>query len=49
MEVALLDGNETPFIDSMEGFKSDGISYKVRLDYGVGANDFRGGFCNLGA
>jgi len=49
MEVAFLDGNETPFIDSMEGFKSDGISYKVRLDYGVGANDFRGGFCNLGA
>ena len=49
LEVAFLDGNEQPFIDSEEGFTTDGIKYKVRLDFGVGVVDYRGAQKNVGA
>jgi len=49
LEVAFLDGNEQPFIDSEEGFTTDGTKYKVRLDFGVGVVDYRGAQKNVGA
>ncbi len=48
MQVSFLDGNQTPFLDSKEGFESDGIAWKVRMDYGVSPLERRGGFKNNG-
>lgn len=42
IEVAYLNGVDTPFIDQMEGFTSDGITTKIRIDAGVAAIDHRG-------
>jgi hypothetical protein len=49
IEVVFLDGNETPFLDSEEGFTQDGITWKVRHDWGVGAVGYRGAVRNAGA
>lgn len=49
MEVHFLDGNQSPYIDSEEEFLTDAVQWKVRLDYGVAANDYRGGWRNAGA
>lgn len=49
VEVRFLDGQQAPFIDSEEEFLTDAIRWKVRLDYGVGANEWRGGYKNAGA
>ncbi len=46
IEVAFLEGEETPFLDMEEGFTVDGTRYKVRLDFGVAAIDYRGAFRN---
>jgi len=43
IEVAFLDGNQTPYLESMNGFTVDGVMWKVRLDYGLSFIDFRGG------
>jgi phage major head subunit gpT-like protein len=48
LEVRFLDGNQTPYVASDEEFLTDAIRWKVRLDYGVAANDFRGGYKNAG-
>jgi len=48
LEIAFLDGNQTPYLESMNGFTVDGTAWKVRLDYGVTGNDFRGGYKNPG-
>lgn len=48
IEVAFLDGIQTPFLDSEEGFEVDGMRWKVRLDYGVGAVGYRGVVKNAG-
>ena len=40
--MAYLDGVDVPYIDQMEGFTSDGIATKVRIDAGVSALDARG-------
>jgi ATP-dependent Clp endopeptidase proteolytic subunit ClpP len=42
IEVAYLDGVEVPYIDQQDGFTSDGIATKVRIDAGVAALDYRG-------
>ena len=42
MEVAFLNGNQSPVLESMEEFRIDGVSYKVRFDYGVAAIGWRG-------
>lgn len=49
LEVAFLDGNDTPYIEQEDGFSVDGTRYKVRLDYGVAAVDYRGAVTNAGA
>ena len=49
VEVAFLDGNQTPYLELQNGFTVDGAVWKVRLDYGVAAVDFRGAVRNAGA
>lgn len=48
IEVAFLDGNDMPYLESEAGFSVDGTRWKVRLDYGVGAIDYRGAVTNAG-
>jgi hypothetical protein len=47
-EVVFLDGNQTPFMENMNGFTVDGTQYKIRHDYGVGAIGWRGVVKNAG-
>ncbi len=42
IEVAYLDGIDTPYIEQQEGFNVDGVATKVRIDAGVTALDHRG-------
>lgn len=48
-EVDFLDGEQRPFLDQEEGFDVDGTRYKVRLDVGVAAIDYRGAVTSAGA
>jgi len=48
IEVAFLDGNQEPFVEQQAGFTVDGTQYKVRLDFGVAAIDWRGAVTNAG-
>lgn len=48
-EVAFLDGVETPYIDETIDFFTDALAMKVRLDYGVAPQEWRGGYRNPGA
>jgi hypothetical protein len=49
LEVSFLNGVQTPFMESQNGFEVDGVKWKIRLDYGVGAVGFRGAIRNAGA
>ena len=49
MEVAFLQGNQTPYLEEKEGWSRDGVEYKVRFDFGVGLMDHRGLYKNAGA
>ncbi|MBH3327901.1 ClpP-like prohead protease/major capsid protein fusion protein, partial [Pseudomonas mosselii] len=49
IEVAYLDGVDTPYIEQQEGFTIDGIATKVRIDAGVSALDSRGLSRSVGA
>lgn len=49
LEVAFLDGVDTPFLEQEDAFDTDGARFKVRLDYGVAAHDPRGIVTNAGA
>jgi phage major head subunit gpT-like protein len=49
IEVGFLDGNQDPYLEMKEGFTQDGVLYKVRLDYGVAAIGYEGGYKNPGA
>ncbi|MDV2340905.1 Clp protease ClpP [Vibrio cholerae] len=42
IEVAYLDGVDTPYIEQQQGFTVDGVATKVRIDAGVAPRDFRG-------
>jgi ATP-dependent Clp endopeptidase proteolytic subunit ClpP len=48
VEVDFLDGIQTPYIDEQIDFDSDSIKLKTRLDYGMAAIDWRGGYRNNG-
>ncbi|MGN6105195.1 MAG: prohead protease/major capsid protein fusion protein [Kofleriaceae bacterium] len=41
-EVAFLNGIEAPYMEMQQGWRIDGTEWKVRLDFGVGAVDWRG-------
>lgn len=49
LEVAFLNGVQTPYIELQNGFTVDGAAYKVRIDYGTDAVDWRGGVKNAGS
>ena len=49
IEVAFLNGNETPYTESEMGFEVDGMRLKVRLDYGVAEVDYRGAYGCVGS
>nr|DAS49239.1 MAG TPA: major capsid protein [Bacteriophage sp.] len=42
IEVAYLDGIDTPYMEQQQGFTVDGVSTKVRIDAGVNVIDYRG-------
>jgi hypothetical protein len=48
LEVAFLDGQDMPFMENKEGFRVDGVEWKVRLDYGVAGVDYKGAVTNAG-
>jgi len=48
-EVVFLDGINEPYIEQNMPFSVDGMQWKVRLDYGVGAIGFKGAVKNAGA
>ena len=41
IEIAYLDGNDQPFLDSQDGWRVDGVEFKGRIDVGVGVRDYR--------
>lgn len=49
LAVAFLDGQQLPYLESDLGWRVDGIEWKLRLDYGVAAIDWRGAVTNAGA
>lgn len=49
VEVAFLDGNDAPYMETRTGFEVDGIDYKVRYEFGAAVLDYRGLYKNAGA
>jgi ATP-dependent protease ClpP protease subunit len=49
LEVVFLNGVTEPFTDSEDGWRTDGVEWKVRHDYGVGAVNFRSAYKQPGA
>jgi len=49
LEVAFLNGQQTPFIDEDFEWSTDALLMKVRLDYGLSGIDWRAGYKNAGA
>lgn len=49
VEVTYLDGRTEPFLDQQNGWSIDGTEFKVRIDAGVKALDYRGLYKNVGA
>jgi hypothetical protein len=48
LEVAFLDGQTAPVLETQNGWRVDGVEMKCRLDYGVAAVDHRGAITNAG-
>ncbi len=48
-EVAFLNGQQEPYTEQDMPFNVDGMSWKIRLDYGFGAIGHRGAVMNAGA
>jgi ATP-dependent protease ClpP protease subunit len=49
IEVDFLDGVDVPYVDEAVEWDTDAIKHKTRLDYGVQAIEWRGGYKNAGA
>ncbi len=49
IEVAYLDGNQSPYLEQQNGWTVDGVEFKVRLDAAVKALDWRTMYKNAGA
>ena len=49
VEVAFLNGQQNPTIEQMPGWNTDGMEYKVRVDFGVWCYEYRGMYKNAGA
>lgn len=48
LEVAFLDGIDTPYLELENGFSVDGARWKVRMDYGIAGVDYRGAVRSTG-
>ena len=48
IELAFLDGNEVPYLETKDGWSTDGVEYKVRHDFVAVAVDYRGLYHNDG-
>jgi ATP-dependent Clp endopeptidase proteolytic subunit ClpP len=48
IEVAYLNGIDTPYVEQENGFTVDGVSSKVRIDAGVAPLDYRGLYKSAG-
>jgi hypothetical protein len=46
--VFFLNGNQTPYMEQQQGWNVDGTEFKVRIDAGAKAMDWRGLYCNDG-
>lgn len=46
--IGYLNGQDQPFLDAEEGFSSDGIRWKVRMDAAAAAADYRGLYKDVG-
>ena len=49
IKIFFLNGVQTPFMEMQTGFTVDGVTYKVRIDAGAKALDYRGLYYNKGA
>ena len=49
MRVIFLNGQQTPYLESQNGWNIDGIEWKVRIDAAAKAVDWRGLYKNPGA
>lgn len=49
IQVAFLNGEREPVVETRDGWNVDGTEWKVRHDYGVGAIDYRTALTNAGA
>jgi len=49
VEVAFLDGVTEPYLEQQEGWTTDGVEYKVRIDAAASALDYRALYKNAGA
>lgn len=49
IEVAFLNGVQTPYMEQEQAFEQLGINWRVYMDYGVGAVGYRGAVKNPGA
>jgi len=49
IEVGFLDGQQEPQVAMEQNFRSNGVAYRVSLDYGVAAVGYRGAYKNPGA
>jgi hypothetical protein len=48
LEVAFVDGQTAPVLETRDGWRMDGAEMKVRFDYGTAATDYRGAVTNAG-
>lgn len=48
-EVGFVNGQQTPYLESKNGWDVDGVEYKVRIEAGIAALDFRGMYRKRGA
>lgn len=48
LEVSFLDGVQEPYMETRDGWNVDGVEWKVRVDYAVGAVDYVGAVTNAG-
>lgn len=47
--VSFLEGQQEPVLETQDGWRTDGVEMKARLDVGVDAVDYRGAVTNAGA
>ncbi|MCP4200654.1 MAG: hypothetical protein GY769_01810 [bacterium] len=48
IEVAFLDGEQDPYMEMTDGWRIDGVEWKVRHDFGIAAIDWRGAVTDPG-